>query len=501
MDQQTEPMVFASRDAENTAVPMCVDLDGTLVKSNTLVDSVLTLARLRPLDLLRVPGWIAQGRAQFKRYVAERVMLDVEHLPYNRELVAYLREQHGVGRKIYLATGADAGLAEGVAKFLGIFDGVMASDGQLNLVGGNKLAVFRERFGEKFCYIGNASPDAELLAACEEPMTANMEPSLRTKIRRAGVTPARTFHDRSPRLRTWLKAVRLHQWAKNTLLFLPLLLAHAWQVGPLAGAAVAFLSLGLCASATYIVNDLLDIEADRKHPRKRNRPFAAGDMAATTGIAVVGVLFVAAVGLAILVPHAVVAAGGVALEHPYGFLGWIAIYSVTTLAYSLVLKQKVLVDVMVLSGLYTLRILAGSAATGVAVSVWLAGFSIFFFLSLAFVKRFSELQAMREREATMMHGRGYGPGDLEQLRAFGTGVGCAAAVVLTLYINDPAAAALYRHPERLWLVVPVVLLWLFRIWMLASRGEMNEDPVVYAITNKSSLLLGAVMAGIVLLAR
>ena len=498
MEQQTAPGGLTMGMA--AGAPLCVDMDGTLVKSDTLVDSLLAMARQRPLDLLRIPGWIAQGKAAFKRRVVGAVALDVEHLPYNRELVTYLRQQHGAGRRIYLATAADAALSERVARHLGIFDGVLASDGRRNLAGGNKLAAFRERFGDEFCYIGNALPDAEVLAACREPMTANSSRRLRAAMRRTGTTPARMFEDRPPRGKAWLKAIRLHQWAKNMLIFIPLLLAHDRRPGTLVGAAIGFVSFGLCASATYILNDLLDLEADRRHRKKRSRPFAAGDLSAMAGMVVVTVFFWSAVALALLLPHAVRAAGGAPLEAPYKFLEWIGIYFVTTLAYSLVLKRKMLIDVIVLSGLYTVRIMAGSAATGVAVSTWLLGFSIFFFLSLAFVKRFSELESLRSREGTVLNGRGYVMADLEQLRAFGTGIGCASAVVLTLYINDPSAVHLYRHPAWLWLVVPVLLLWLFRVWMLASRGEMDEDPVVYAITDKRSLLLGVIVAGILLLA-
>ncbi len=498
------PMEQTAPDGSETAraafVPLCVDMDGTLVKSDTLLDSILALARQRPLDMLRIPGWIAQGKAAFKQRVTRAVTLDVEHLPYNRGLLTWLRQQHGAGRRIYLATAADNTLAERVARHLGIFDGVLASDGKRNLAGGSKLAAFREKFGDEFCYIGNALPDAPLLAVCREPMTANPNASLRAAMRRSGTVTARSFEDRSPRGKAWLKAIRLHQWAKNALLYVPLLLAHDWSRGTLVGAAIGFVSFGLCASATYILNDLLDLEADRRHRAKRNRPFAAGDLSVMAGVLVVKIFFWSAVALALLLPHAVVAAGGPRLAAPYKFLEWIGIYFVTTLAYSLVLKRKMLIDVIVLSGLYTVRIMAGSAATGVAVSPWLLGFSIFFFLSLAFVKRFSELEGLRARAGAVANGRGYGMADLEQLRAFGTGVGCASAVVLTLYINDPSAAHLYRHPARLWLVVPVLLLWLFRIWMLASRGEMDEDPVVYAITDKRSLLLGAIVAGIVVLA-
>ncbi|HEY5329811.1 MAG TPA: UbiA family prenyltransferase [Acidobacteriaceae bacterium] len=480
-----------------TSVTVCVDLDGTLVKSDTLVDSVLVLARRHPRQLLRIPGWIAHGKAAFKRHIASAVTLDVEHLPYNRPLLEWLRRQHGAGRPLYLATASDGALAERVAAFIGIFDGVLASDGKTNLSGESKLAAFRERFGDDFCYIGNASPDAVLLASCRAPMVANPYPALRSAMRKAGTIPAETFEDRTPALKSWLRAVRLHQWTKNTLIFVPLLLAHAWKLGTIAAASIAFFSFGMCASATYIINDLLDIEHDRRHPRKRRRPFAAGDLSVIAGIGAVALLLAASFTLAVALPHMVAdLPGGMWLKVPYKFLFWLAMYTATTLTYSLYLKRQLLLDVFVLSGLYTLRILAGSAATGVAVTAWLAGFSVFFFLSLAFVKRFSELEALRERGAEVSNGRGYLLGDLEQLRAFGTSSACAGVVLVALYINDPKNR-LYHHPNRLWLVVPILLLWLFQVWMLASRGEMHDDPVVFALTDRRSLLLGVLMAAVI----
>jgi len=479
-------------------VPLCVDLDGTLVKSDTLVDSVLVIARQRPRELLRIPGWIAQGKASFKRHVTAAVALDVEHLPYNHALLEWLRVEAGAGREIYLATAADGALAERVAAYLGIFRGVLASDGETNLAGGNKLAAFRARFGDEFCYIGNAKPDAVLLAACVSPMVANPDRALRGAMKRAGTVPVTSFEARTPVIKSWLRAVRLHQWAKNVLIFVPLLLAHAWNAATLTGAGVAFFSFGMCASATYIINDLLDIEADRRHPRKRKRPFAAGDLSAISGVLMVVVLMAVALALAIALPQIFAnMQGGYDLTQPYKFLEWLGIYTMTTLTYSLYLKRTLLWDVFVLSGLYTVRILAGSAATDVAVSAWLAGFSVFFFLSLAFVKRFSELEALRERGVAVTNGRGYLVSDLEQLRALGTGAMYAAVVVLTLYINNPDNTRLYQHIARLWLVVPVMLLWLSRVWMLASRGEMHDDPVVFAITDKRSLLLGVLMAAVV----
>ena len=287
---------------------------------------------------------------------------------------------------------------------------------------------------------------------------------------------------------------------KNTLVFLPLLLAHAWR-GPsalpsLTGAALAFLAFGLCASATYIVNDLLDIEADRRHPSKRRRPFAAGNLSAIAGVGVVAAFLIASIAIAIALPLLLAHLGG-NLPSPHAILKWLLVYAISTTAYSLALKRVVLVDVIVLSGLYTVRILAGSAATGIPVSTWLGGFSIFFFLSLAFIKRFAELENLRQRDAAPSNGRGYLVSDIEQLRSFGTSAAYASVVVLTLYISN-LDTHLYHHPARLWLLLPVLLLWVSQLWLLASRGELNEDPVVFAITDKRSLLLGVVVVGVVL---
>jgi 4-hydroxybenzoate polyprenyltransferase len=483
--------------------PLCVDLDGTLVKSDTLLDTVVVLARQSPRSLLMFPAWVAQGKAAFKRKVTSIAEIDVVHLPYNQPLLEYLRQEHAAGREIYLATGADTLIAERVAAHLGIFSGVMASDGSTNLTGHNKLAAFRKRFPGGFCYIGNARPDVPLLVNCVQPMVANPHRGLSAGLRAASVTPVRTFRDARSPVKAWLRAIRLHQWAKNTLIFMPLLLAHVRSAGPAVAALMAFLSFGLAASATYIVNDLLDLEADRHHARKRRRPFAAGDLSPITGVATIAVFLVSSLAIALLLPGALAALSpNYALASPWAFLGWLAVYAVSTTAYSLRLKRMVLVDVVVLSGLYTIRILAGSAATGVVVSPWLAAFSIFFFLSLAFVKRFSELESVRVRNeaggALAVKGRGYRVSDLEQLRSFGTSSGYASVVVFALYVGNLDAAALYTHTARLWLLVPVLLLWLSRLWLLASRGELHEDPVVYAITDKRSLLLGVIVVGIVL---
>lgn len=462
--------------------PLCVDLDGTLVKSDTLIDSLLLLVRTHPWAALRVPFWIFRGRAALKAEIGARVVLDERCLPFNRRLLEFLEDQHTQGRKIYLATGADRRLAERVADHLRLFEGILASDGRTNLTGRRKLDQLRETFGgDGYDYIGNASPDLPLLQHAAEAMLANPTPPLRARLRSRSVAVQREFRDRPHPARSIFRAVRLHQWAKNILIFLPVLLAHHLGRGSLLAAVIAFAGFSLCASSTYIVNDLLDVEADRHHPRKKLRPFAAGDLSAPLGAAVAALLLAASLAMAVV-------------WLPREFLAWLLLYLAATLSYSLYLKRVALVDVILLSGLYTVRLLAGAAATRVPISPWLAAFSLFIFLSLAMVKRFSELHNIREQGQTLANGRGYRLGDLEQLRSFGTSCAYASVVVFSFYVGGQDVHHLYRHPNRLWLVTPLLIFWLSRVWLLAARGELNEDPVVFAVTDRVSLFIGLLAA-------
>jgi 4-hydroxybenzoate polyprenyltransferase/phosphoserine phosphatase len=454
---------------------LCVDLDGTLVKSDTLFDGVFQFLRRRPLQFWRLPIWLLKSKAHLKTQVARAAPLDAVRLPYNSELLHFLQAKRREGREIYLATGADGPLAKRVAEHLGIFAGVLATDAANNLTRTRKLTRLKERFGA-FDYIGNSRADLPLLANAGEAMLANPTAGLRIAVRLRHIPVAHTFVDHRPFNRTLLKAVRLHQWAKNILLFVPLLLSHQLS-GPALGAAVAaFFCFSFMASANYLINDLLDVESDRRHPSKRFRPFASGDLSVAAGIGLAIALFAASIALLPLLPAT--------------FAFWLGTYIVVTAAYSFYLKRVAVIDVLVLSGLYTLRMLAGGAATGTEISHWLAGFSTFLFLSLAMVKRFSELENLRERGMAATHGRGYLVADLEQIRTFGTASGYAAVVVFMLYIARPDVTGLYRYAGRLWLLVPLLLYWITRIWLLASRGELDDDPVIFAIRDRMSILVG-----------
>jgi 4-hydroxybenzoate polyprenyltransferase len=475
-----------SLTASNTPpIPLCVDLDGTLVKSDTLVDALLVLVRNKPKLLLKLPALLL-NKAAFKAFVTDSITLDVAHLPFNRKLIQYLQQQKSQGRSLYLTTGADQSLARRVAAHLNLFAGVLGSDGTTNLIGNKKLNSLRERFSGGFGYIGNASADLPLLEACAEPMVANPSLRLRLSLRTRGIQPVQRFVERRTIPATLLKSMRLHQWAKNLLIFVPLLLSHDLRPAKVLTALAAFFCFSLTASSAYLVNDLLDIDADRRHPRKRLRPIASGDLPGISGaflaLLLLGVAFFGASFL------------------PGGFYGWLTLYLITTLSYSSVLKRIALVDVLVLSGLYILRLLAGGAATLTNISHWLSGFSLFLFLSLAIVKRFAELENLRTSGSTPKNGRGYLLADQEQLRSFGTASAYAAVVVFAIYISGMDVTKLYRQPHLLWLIVPLMLLWLNRVWLLASRGELDEDPVAFAITDRMSLFIGALVLAIALLA-
>jgi len=464
-------------------VPLCVDLDGTLIKSDTLYDSFCALLRRKPLATLRLPLLLMRGgKAAVKAHLGALAPLDAAQLPYNQAVLAFVQEEDRRGRKIYLTTGADVVLAERVAAHLRLFAGVLASDGATNLIGGKKLAGLRNRF-DAFDYIGNSTADLPLLRAARVGYVANPTRGLRSAF---PADAAHSLNDQQPLGKTLVKAIRLHQWAKNVLLFVPLLLSH--EITPmrvLAGIA-AFFCFSFVASANYLVNDLLDMESDRHHLRKRKRPFAAGDLSVAGG-AMLALLLVAA--CCALLPLL-----------PWFFALWLVFYVAATSAYSLYLKREPILDVLVLSGLYALRLMAGGAATGTTISPWLTSLAVFLFLSLAMVKRFSELAGLRDQGIESTHGRGYRVSDLEQIRSFGTASAYASVVVFSLYITRPDVEDLYHHAGRLWLIVPPMLYWLHRVWLLASRGELDEDPVIFAIRDKISLAIGLTIAALAIFA-
>ncbi|PXV57250.1 4-hydroxybenzoate polyprenyltransferase [Dyella jiangningensis] len=467
-------------------VPLCVDLDGTLIRSDLLVESALALLSRSPLSLFSMFGWLLGGKAHLKREIAKRTVLDAAHLPYNDEVVAWVREQQAV-RPVVLCTASDAGLAETVAKHVGGFDAVLASDGERNLSGTQKAQALIDRYGERgFDYVGNAKVDLKVWKHARAAVTVEAGSSLRQAASRV-TTVDKRFELPGTSLRDWLKAFRVHQWIKNALVFLPMLAAHRLFDADAALATVlAFACFSLCASSVYITNDLLDLASDRQHHRKRQRPFAAGHLPLLAGPVVAIGLLLVSFGLAALL-HEV-------------FVAVLAGYYLLTSAYSLRFKRIVMLDVVVLATLYTSRIVAGTAAIHTKPSFWLLAFSMFLFLSLAMVKRFIELLSAQRAGKINASGRGYDVGDIPLVQSLGAASGYLSVLVLALYIDSPDSRALYHHPHYLWLLCPVLLYWVSRTWAIAHRGVMHDDPVVFAVTDRLSQVLLIICATVILFA-
>jgi 4-hydroxybenzoate polyprenyltransferase len=472
----------------NTGSPvLAVDLDGTLLHTDTLVESVVTLLRQRPWMIGPALLALLRGRAGFKAWLAGRVDLEVGCLPFNGELLDWLRGERAQGRRLVLVTAADRRIADAVAAHTGLFDEVLASEGGVNLKGRAKAAALVERYGPgNFDYAGNAPADLPVWRVAREAIVVGGA-ALEQDARQVA-TVGRRFARPPLQAATVLRALRLHQWVKNLLVFVPILAAHRFTDGAtLAAVALAFVVFGLTASAVYLINDLVDLPADRGHPRKCRRPFACGDLPLAWGMLLPPLLLVAAAALG-------------AAWLPPAFLAVLAGYFVLTTAYSFLLKRLPIVDVMTLAGLYTIRVIAGGAAVALPPSFWLLACSMFIFLSLALVKRDTELRSLLARGELAARGRGWHVDDLPLIGGLGAASGIAAVLVLALYIDSQAAQNLYLTPEALWFICPLLLYWVSRLWFKTHRGEMHEDPVVFAMQDRTSLVLGALTAAIVAVA-
>ena len=474
-------------DSATRPPPLCVDLDGTLIRTDLLVESALALLARRPWMVFALPIWLMRGKAFLKREIARRAGLDVALLPYDERMVDALRRAGDEGRLRVLCSAADQSLVDAVANHLGTFELALGSDGDRNLAGRRKASALAARFGERgFDYAGNARIDLAVWRAARRAWVVNAPAAL------AGSAALVCDVDRhwpaeGGGVRAWIRALRLHQWLKNLLVFLPLAASHRFtEPGAVVDAVGAFVAFGLCASGVYLLNDLLDLPVDRQHPRKRLRPFAAGRLDLLRGVLAAPLLAAAGLGLAFWVsPAFALVLGG---------------YYVLTAAYSLKLKRIAMLDVIVLAALYTVRIVGGAVAIGSALSFWLLAFSMFIFLSLALLKRYAELQSMLAVGRSSAAGRGYAVDDLPLLQALGAAAGYAAVLVLALYINSPESLVLYDRPQLLWLVCPLLLYWISRAWIVAHRGAMDDDPVVFAVTDRVSQIVVALCVATVLAA-
>lgn len=476
-----------SHDPGAQAVPLVVDLDGTLVRTNLLLESVFMLARQHPARILQLPLWLARGRAHFKQQLAKVVLPDAHTLPYHPDLIALLEAQREGGRPLVLATGADERVARAVAAEIDIFTEVLASDGHTNLSGGNKREKLVALYGERgFDYVGNSYRDLPVWRSARRALLVRPMPGLAAAAARA--TPIeRVFEDGGHHPRAYLQALRPHHWLKNLLLFVPLVAAHHFYDGHLLGLMLlAFAAFTLCASAVYLFNDLLDLPADRHHPHKWERPLASGRLPLGHALGLIPLLLAGAVLIGLWLPPL--------------FLAVLGIYFTLTLAYSLGLKDVAILDVLILAAGYSLRVLAGAVAAGIPPSPWLLAFCVFIFFSLALVKRYAELMAMRAVEGRRAHARGYLNEDSELIAALGVASGYLSVLVLALYITSDLAHSFYRRHELIWLVCILLLYWVSHMWLQAHRRRMHDDPLVFAGRDRLSRILVLLMLLLLVLA-
>lgn len=469
--------------------PLVVDLDGTLLRSDMLLESMLSCMKQGVGKTLRIPRWLLHGKANLKEQLARQVELPVEVLPFNTEVLDFLRQARQQQREIILATATHKIYAEQVARHLGVFDRVIATENGINLSSNKKRDRLIEEFGEKgFDYIGNSHADIAVWSAADKAYLADPDAGVLKKMKTQG-NVNHVFHTRSNSLKTLFRALRPHQWLKNLLIFIPLLASHLFtHIALDAMALLAFALFSLTASSGYLINDLLDLECDRHHPRKRNRPLASGELPLHLGIIAAPLLFLCSFVVSLL------------LLPPLFTISLIIYYGIT-ISYSQYLKKIALVDTIVLASLYTIRIIAGAFACNIIPTFWILAFSVFFFLSLAMIKRYAELMDSRAKGNTeKTRGRGYYPDDIEIIASLGTASGYLSVLVLALYIQDPKTVVMYKTHELIWFACPILLFWISRMWMITHRGKMHDDPVLFAIKDRISLITAGLFASVFVLA-
>lgn len=468
---------------------LAVDLDGTLIASDMLHESFWVAFSHNWKTPLIAMASLAQGRVALKQRLASMGEVDVTGLPYNDDVIAYVRDWRDQGGKAVLVTATHHALAEKIAAHLGIFDEVHGSDGHTNLKGSRKAAFLEDRYGIRgFHYIGDTGADLPVWEKAAKAITVTASDRLRQRV---DAFDGESHHLAAPSISgmAYLKAIRVHQWLKNGLIFLPLLAAHALTAEALGQALLAFIAFSLVASSVYVLNDMLDLAADRVHPRKRHRPFASGTIPIAHG--------------SWLAPALLVAGFAVAVPLQAKFIAVLLAYYVATTAYSLYLKRQILIDICMLACLYTVRIVAGAVATGIPLSPWLLAFSLFFFFALAAVKRQAELVDGVAAGEIKITGRGYHTDDLPIVKSMAIASGYVSVLVLALYVNSAAGLHLYKTPEMLWGVCLILFYWISRMVFIAHRGGMHDDPLVYAVKDRAShvcflLALGFAMGGTLL---
>lgn len=468
---------------------LCVDLDGTLVATDTIWESFLILLKTAPHRVLGLVFALLGGRPKLKRYLSTHAPIDPKALPYREKVLELTRDARQAGRRVLLVTASDQATAEAIAAHVDVFDEAVGSDGRHNLKAQRKADFLATRFGRGgFQYIGDAAADLPVWKAAGDAIIVAPSSHTRRSAEQA-VSKVTVVSERPNKWLAALKELRPHQWAKNLLLFVPLYFAHAYNDSArVFDAVMALFSFSFCASSIYILNDLIDLPADRRHRTKRNRPLASGALAIPEGLVLMGVSFALSLFLA---------TNFVNPEFVWVIFGYIAL----TTFYTFYLKQRLIVDVLALALLFTYRVLAGAVAVQVELSFWLLAFSIFFFTSLAFVKRYSELIQLRHNNERALRGRNYVLADIPVVTAIGPAAGLLAVLVFALYINSPAILRYYSRPEALWGICLILMYWVTRIWFLAARAQLHDDPVLFAVRDKVSLFSGALVLACLLAAR
>lgn len=469
---------------ENKNIHLHIDLDGTLLKSDLLHEHLIRLLLRNPLKFIAILPSLLKGKLAFKQAVANACDFRNIVLPYNEDLTTWLKTNYLKYKSTNLITASPQKWADLVSDKFPFLNSAHGSKAK-NLSGKNKLQFIESEFPGDFIYAGNSSTD---LPIWEKANGAIVVGSNSIKNSCEKVTSIIQHFKVTKSFKIFPKALRIHQWAKNLLLFVPLLLSwqdwgnkEAWI-----NVATAFLSFSLVASSVYLLNDLVDLDNDRKHSRKKMRPFASGDLNILLGAGLVPLTFLSGIFLSLMVSK--------------GFLLVLLTYYFITTCYSFALKRLVLVDVLTLSCLYSIRIFAGGVASDVPISHWLLAFSTFFFLSLGFVKRYTEIREKSLEKGTLkpVSGRGYSTEDLNVILGIGLGSGVTSILIYILYINDPHITEKVSSPLNLYAASLVLFYWLMRVWILASRGQMHDDPVVFAIKDKASwiafLLIGVIYA-------
>lgn len=463
---------------------LAVDLDGTLVKSDLLIESAFTFIAQRPTRIADLLAALIRGKAELKSAIASSADIDAANLPYDKRVLELIHQARTNGQKVYLASASNERYVKAVADHLGVFDGYFGSSRTRNLSSKAKALLLVDAFGRGgFDYVGNETADLAVWACARKRVAVDPTAAVERNLLRLDASALILPKD-SGQLRDWVRLLRLHQWAKNMLVFVPLITAHAFNAASLGNAMVAFLAFSIAASSLYLVNDLVDLDADRKHLTKKQRPLACGRISVATAAVVAPVLLISALLISSLLGP--------------DFLATIVVYMTLSATYTFVLKQKMIVDVVALASLYTIRVVGGALAIGVPLSEWLLAFSMFLFLALALVKRYTELAGRLDANLPDLTNRNYRNSDLYVVAALSAASGFNAITVFILYISSLDVQKLYAYPEALWLICPILIYWISRVIMLAHRRQLNDDPVVFALTDKNSLR-ALVATGVVLI--